>query len=117
MEKSECLAIATTGPGGPHLAACWARNILPLDAGAGEILIPAWRLETTEGNLRLDPRVKLLFVARVAKHVRGSGRGCTIVGTGELHTAGPRADANKARFPWARGVLIVKITGFKTHLS
>lgn len=28
IEKSEWLAIATAGPGGPHTAACWTRNVL-----------------------------------------------------------------------------------------
>lgn len=116
IEKSEWLAIATTGPDGPHLAACWVRNILPLAAEADEILIPAWRFETTAKNLKLDPRVELLFVARDIKRAKGEGQGCTVRGTGELLTTGPKAEANKARFPWARGVLVVKVTGLQTHL-
>ncbi len=116
IEKSEWLAIATTGPDGPHLAACWARNILPLDTNGDEILIPAWRFETTEKNLKLDPRIELLFVARDVKRTKGDGQGCTVLGTGGLLTSGPKAEANKARFPWSRGVLVVKVTGVKTHL-
>jgi len=116
IEKSEWQAIATTGPDGPHLAACWTRNILPLEAGADEILIPAWHFETTEKNLKGDPRMELLFVARDVKRAKGDGQGCTVVGTGELLTSGPKAEANKARFPWARGVLVVKVTGLKNHL-
>lgn len=30
IEKSEWAAITTTGPDGPHLAACWTRNVLAL---------------------------------------------------------------------------------------
>lgn len=116
IEKSEWVAIATTGPDGPHLAACWVRNILPLEAGAEEIRIPAWRFETTEKNLKLDPRTELLFVFRDVKRAEGQGQGCTAIGTGELLTTGPKAEANKVRFPWARGVLVVKVTGLKTHL-
>lgn len=116
IEKSEWLAIATTGPDGPHLAACWTRNILPLSDSGEEILIPAWRFETTEKNLKLDPRIELLFVARDVKRAKGDGQGCTVLGTGELLTTGPKAEANKTRFPWARGVLVVKVTGLKTHL-
>jgi hypothetical protein len=116
IEKSEWLAIATTGPDGPHLAACWTRNILPLEAGADEILIPAWCFDTTEKNLKLDPRVELLSVARDVKRAKGDGQGCTVIGTGELLTTGAKAEANKARFPWARGVLAVKVTDLKLHL-
>ena len=108
IENSEWLAIATAGPDGPHLVACWTRNILPLAAGTDKILIPAWRFETTEKNLKLDPRVELLFVARDIKRAKGDGQGCTIIGTGELLTAGQQAEATRVRFPWARGVLVSK---------
>ena len=116
IEKSEWVAIATTGADGPHLAACWTRNVLPLSADGDEILIPAWRFETTEENLKCDPRIELLFVARDVKRAEGDSQGCTIFGTGELLTTGSKADAIKVRFPWARGVLVVKVNDTKTHL-
>jgi hypothetical protein len=115
IEKS-WVAIATTWPGGPHLAACWTRNILPLVPGADEVRIPAWRFGTTGRNLKRDPRMELLFVARDLPHSDGPGEGCAVIGTGELLISGVKAEANKVRFPWARGVLGVKITGLKTLL-
>ena len=116
IEKSEWVAIATTGPDGAHLAACWTRNVLALGIDGDEILIPAWRYEKTGENLRHDPRVELLFVARDVQRPGGQGQGCTVIGTGELQTAGSKAENVKARFPWSRGVLIIKITGLRTHL-
>ncbi len=116
IEKSEWVAIATAGPYGPHLAVCWTRNVLALGVGKDEILIPAWRLETTENNLKLNPRVELLFVSRDVKRAKGEGQGCTILGTGALLTTGPKAEANQTRFPWARGVLVVKVTDLRIHL-
>ncbi len=116
IEKSEWVAIATAGPDGPHLAACWTRNVLALGLDGDEILIPAWRYEKTEANLRRDPRVELLFVAREVQRPDGQGQGCSVLGTGELQTGGPKAEAVRARFPWARGVLVVTIGQMKTHL-
>lgn len=116
VEKSEWVAIATAGPGGPHLAACWTRNVLALGIEGDEILIPAWRYETTEANLKRDPRVELLFVAREVRRPDGQGQGCTVAGTGKLLTSGPTAEAVKAKFPWARGVLVVAIEKVTTHL-
>jgi hypothetical protein len=73
-------------------------------------------LEKTWENLQRDPRVELLFVARDVPHTDGQGQGCTVAGTGELQTSGPKAESVKARFPWSRGVLVVKVTDLKTHL-
>lgn len=116
MEKSEWVAIATTGPDGPHLAACWTRNVLALGIEEDEILLPAWRYEKTTENLARDPRIELLFVARDVPHSDGQGQGCTVTGMAEVLTNGPKAERVKARFPWARGVLAVKTTGVKMHL-
>ena len=116
IEKSEWFAIATTGPDGPHLAASWTRYVLALGIDGDEILIPAGRYEKTGENLQHDPRVELLFVARDVRRSDGEGQGCTVIGTGELHTTGLKAESGRARFPWSRGVLTVKINGLKTHL-
>jgi hypothetical protein len=116
IEKSEAVAIATSGPDGPHLAACWTRNVLALGLKDDEILIPAWRYEQTGENLRRDPRIELLFVARDVPHSDGKGQGCTVAGTGELQTTGPIAERVKMVFPWSRGVLVVKVRSVKTHL-
>ncbi|HEV2248558.1 MAG TPA: pyridoxamine 5'-phosphate oxidase family protein [Terriglobia bacterium] len=116
IEKSDWVAIATQGPDGPHLAGCWTRYVLALGIEGDEILLPAGRYEKTSENLRRDARVELLFVAREVKRTTGQGQGCTVIGTGELQTAGPKADKVKAQFSWARGALVVKVTGLRTHL-
>ena len=116
IEKSEWFAIATTGPDGPHLAASWTRYVLALGIDGGELLMPAGSYKKTEENLRRDPRVELLFAAGGVSRPGGAGQGCSVIGTGELETTGPKADAAKAKFPWARGVLVVKVGELKTHL-
>lgn len=116
IEKSEWVAIATTGPDGPHLAGCWTRYMLALGIDGDEILFPAGRYEKTGENLRRDPRIELLFATGEVARANGKGQGCTVLGTGELQTSGPNADKAKARFPWARGALVVKVTGLRTHL-
>lgn len=116
IEKSEWLAIATTGPDGPHMAACWTRNVLALGIDGEEICVPVWRMDLTAANLARDPRVEILFVARDVRNSDGDGQGCTVNGVGTVQTSGPRADAVRERFPWARGVLVVKVEGARTHL-
>ena len=116
IEKSEWFAIATTGPDGPHLAASWTRYAMALGIDSGEILVPAGYFKKTEENLQRDPRVELLFAAGDVSRPGGEGQGCSVIGTGELQATGPKAEATKAKFPWARGVLVVKVVELKTHL-
>lgn len=116
IEKSEWVAIVTTGLDGPHLAGCWTSYALALGIGDDEIIFPAGGYKTTGENLQRDPRIQLLFATGAVARAKGQGQGCTVVGTGELQTSGPHVDKVKAQFPWARGALVVKVTGVRTHL-
>ena len=116
VEKSEWVAIATAGPDGPHLAACWSRNVRALGLDGDELLFPAGHYHKTEQNLKRDNRIELLFASRQVQRPDGQGQGCSIIGMGELQTSGTKADAVKAKFPWARGVLVVKISQVTTQL-
>lgn len=117
IEKSEWVAIATTGPDGPHLAGCWTRYALALGIDKDEIVFPAGGYGRTSENLRRDPRIELLFATGAVERAKGRGQGCTVRGTGELLTSGPKVDKAKAQFPWARGALVIKVTGVRTHLQ
>ncbi|HEX3162974.1 MAG TPA: pyridoxamine 5'-phosphate oxidase family protein [Pseudolabrys sp.] len=75
IEKSEWVAIATTGPDEPHLAGCWTRYALALGTDGDEITFPAGRYEKTGENLRHDSRIELLFVAGDVARAGGKGQG------------------------------------------
>lgn len=109
MDKSEWVAIATTGPNGPHVAATWGGYIRTLGVRDDLLLIPAGHYHQTEANLQRDPRIELLFATRQVAGNHGPGRGCCITGTAELQVSGVHADAVKAKFAWARGALVVTI--------
>ena len=116
IEKSEWLAIATAGPEGPHLAACWSQSVRALDYQDDVLRIPAWSYFRTEENLKRNPRIELLFASRQVARPQGQGQGCRIVGRGEIQTVGPNAEAVKARFPGTRAALVVTITSAETQL-
>ncbi len=116
IEKSEWLAIATAGPQGPHLAACWSQSVKTLGYEDDVIRMPAWSYFRTEENLKRNPRIELLFAAREVARPKGQGQGCRIIGKGELQTSGPNAEAVKARFPGTRGALVVTVEGAQTQL-
>jgi hypothetical protein len=60
--------------------------------------------------------VELLFASRQVKGSSGGGQGCLLRGTAEFQATGPAADAVKARFPWARGAIVVRVQEATTQL-
>ena len=116
IEKSEWVAIATVGPDGPHLAASWGDYVRALGVEDDVVTIPAGGMLRTEANLQKNPRVELLFASRQVPRPHGSGQGCLLAGTAEVVLTGPRADAAKSKFPWARGALVVKVERASTQI-
>lgn len=116
IDKCEWVAIATVGADGPHLAATWGDYIRALGVEDDVVLIPAGRLRTTEANLKANPRIELLLASRQIQRAQGTGQGCVLSGTAELQTSGPAMDKVKARFPWARAALVVKVDRAATQL-
>ena len=116
INQSEWVAIATSGPDGPHLVATWGDYVRDLGISDNRILIPAGRLQKTEENLRRDNRIELLFASRQVQGTRGPGQGCCVSGTACFEFIGPTMDRVKARFPWARAVLVVDAQKFQLQL-
>jgi hypothetical protein len=109
LDKTEWVGIATTGAGGPHLAGTWGESIRALGVKDDEIiLVPAGGLLKTEQNLEKDNRIEILCATRQVQGGNGPGKGCKIRGTGQLKTAGELTERVKKKFPWARGVLVIK---------
>ncbi|MCG3148275.1 MAG: FMN-binding protein [Verrucomicrobiae bacterium] len=107
IEKSEWVAIATTGPDGPHVVATWGDYVRALGIANDTVLIPVGMMRKTEQNLARDSRVELLCGTRQVAGAHGPGKGCAIIGRGEMQTVGPHFAAVKAKFPWARAALVV----------
>ncbi len=109
LDKAEWVAIATTGPDGPHLAGTWGIYIRALGIQGDDILlVPAGGFHKTEQNLEKDSRVELLCGARQVLGLHGPGKGCKIRGTAQLQTIGEFAEMTRKKFPWARGVLVIR---------
>ena len=109
LERTEWIAIATAGADGPHVVATWGDYVRALGVTKDELLIPVGGMRKTQANLARDSRVELLFGSRQVRGTHGPGKGCGIMGTAVIHTAGAKFDAVKAKFPWARAVLVVKV--------
>ena len=108
-EATEFVTIVTTGDDGPHVVGNWGDYMRALSIGADTIVLPAGRYRQTEQNLRKNNRVQLLVASRKVQGTRSPGQGYLIVGTAEIVSSGEIADAVKAKFPWARGALVIHV--------
>ena len=109
LDATEFVAIVTSGPDGPHVVATWGDYIRQLGMEDDRLLIPAGFYQHTEENLGRDPRIQLLAGSRRAEGTQGPGQGCLLEGTGAIVTSGEEMDRVKAKFPWARGALVVRV--------
>ena len=108
-EATEFVTIVTSGDDGPHVVGNWGDYMRALGIGVDTIVLPAGHYRQTEQNLRKNSRVQLLVASRKVQGTRSPGQGYLIVGTTEIVSSGKIADAVKAKFPWARGALVIHV--------
>ncbi|MCE9613872.1 MAG: pyridoxamine 5'-phosphate oxidase family protein [Lentisphaerae bacterium] len=116
LEKTEWVAIATAGTDGPHVVATWGDYVRALGIGDNQLLIPMGYMSKTEQNVKHDNRVELLAGTRQVAGAHGPGKGCSIAGKAHVQTSGATFDAVKAKFPWARAALVVKVDKVEPQL-
>jgi len=115
-DATEFVAIVTSGDDGPHVVGNWGDYMRAIGIKDDTIALPAGRYQQTEKNLRKNNRVQLLVASRKVQGSRSLGQGCLITGVGEIVQSGDVVDAVKAKFPWARGALVIRIESVRTQL-
>lgn len=115
-EATEFVALVTSGADGPHVVGNWGEYMRSLGIKADTIVFPAGRYHQTEANLREDNRIQLLVASKAVQGSRKPGQGYLIAGTAEIVTAGELADAVRAKFPWARGALVIRVERVEAQL-
>ena len=116
-EATEFVSIVTIGDDGPHVVGNWGDYMRVLGIKEDMLVFPAGRYQQTERNLRQNNRIQLLVASKRVRGSRGgAGQGCLIIGTGEILTSGDTVDAVKAKFPWARGAVVVHVEDVKLQL-
>lgn len=115
-EATEFVTIVTMGDDGPHIVGNWGDYMRVLGIKENMIIFPAGRYHQTEKNLRKSNRIQLLIASKKVQGTRSPGQGCLITGTGEIVSAGDIVDTVKAKFPWARGAMVIHVEDVKTQL-
>jgi hypothetical protein len=115
-EATEFVTIVTTGDDGPHVVGNWGDYMRVLGIKENVIVFPAGRYQQTEKNLHRNNRIQLLVASKKVQGTRSSGQGGLIAGTGEILSSGDIVDVVKAKFPWARGAMVIHVEDVKTQL-
>ena len=115
-EATEFVAIVTSGEDGPHVVGNWGDYMRTLGVKEDTIILPAGGYHQTEQNLRKNNRIQLLVASKRVQGTRTPGQGYVIAGTAEIVGSGDVVDAVKAKFPWARGALVIHVEQVKALL-
>lgn len=115
-EATEFVTMVTSGDDGPHVVGNWGDYMRALGIGEDTLVFPAGRYLRTEQNLRKDSRIQLLVASRKVQGTRSPGQGYLIAGTAEIVSSGDIVNAVKAKFPWARGAMVIHVEEVKAQL-
>ena len=75
----------------------------------GRLLIPAGYMQQTEANIVYNNNVLITLGSSKVAGKMGPGTGFLIKGTAAFISSGPDFDVMKARFAWARAVVVVTV--------
>ena len=75
----------------------------------GRLLIPAGYMQQTEANIAYNNNVLITLGSSKVAGKMGPGTGFLIKGTAAFISSGPDFDVMKARFAWARAVVVVTV--------
>ncbi len=107
LKKDGVVAIASLGQNGPHMVNTWNSYIRITEDE--RLLIPAGYMNQTEENIATNNHILMTLGSSKVAGKNGPGTGFLIKGTADFQSSGPDFEATKARFKWARAVLVVTI--------
>jgi hypothetical protein len=95
----------TNGPNGPHLVATWQSYLDILDDET--LAFPAGGYRATEENLGRDAKVQMVIADKHGPS--GSAIGFRLTGTAEVQSGQALHERMKAKYPWCRGVIVMRV--------
>lgn len=115
-EASEFIAMITAGDDGPHVVGNWGDYMRALGIEKDRIVLPAGRYRQTERNLARNDRMQLLVASKKVQGTRTPGQGYLIEGRARIVDSGELYDKVKAKFPWARGAMVIDVEKVSAQL-
>ncbi|WEV39889.1 pyridoxamine 5'-phosphate oxidase family protein [Lactobacillus sp. ESL0681] len=84
-------------------------SYITIDQEDNQLYLPAAGMHSIEADFAEDNHVVITVGSKEVEGTAGPGAGFYIYGTGKFHAEGKYYDQLKAKFPWLRKILEVKI--------
>lgn len=115
LDHEGVVSIVTWGVEEPHIVNTW--NSYLVVTADERILIPAYAMRRTEGNLSINPRLKMAVGSReVLGYKEYQGTGFIIEGIGKFIDSGADFDMMKEKFTFLTRMLEVTVVSAKQML-
>lgn len=101
------VAVVTMGDNSPHVVNTW-NSYLSITQD-DQLLIPVGGMIQTEANVEKNPDIQITVGSREVDGFHGPGTGFLIKGSATFLRSGELFDLVKARFPWIRATLNIKV--------
>lgn len=111
ISKEGVVSIVSCADGEAHVVNTWNSYLtIPAD---GVLLIPAWKMRTTEQKVLQNNKVLLTLGSKEVEGRMGPGTGFLVKGTARFLKSGPEYDLMKAKFAFLTRVLEVTVESLK----
>lgn len=101
------VAVVTMGDNSPHVVNTW-NSYLSITQD-DQLLIPVGGMIQTEANVEKNPDIQITVGSREVDGFHGPVTGFLIKGSATFLRSGDLFDLVKARFPWIRATLNIKV--------
>jgi hypothetical protein len=111
ISKEGVVSIVSCSDGEAHAVNTW--NSYLVTPSDDRLLIPAWKMRTTEKKTLKNNKVLLTVGSKEVQGLIGLGTGFLLEGTAQFIKSGAEFDMMKDKFPFLTRVLEVTVTSLK----
>ncbi len=111
ISKEGVVSIVSCSDGEAHVVNTW--NSYLVTPSDDRLLIPAWKMRTTEKKTLKNNKVLLTVGSKEVQGLIGLGTGFFLEGTARFIKSGAEFDMMKDKFPFLTRVLEVTVTSLK----
>ena len=113
LEAEGSATFVTNGPDGPHLVATWQSYLEAIDDAT--LVFPAGGYRVTQSNLELNPSLQMVIGSKGSPS--GPAIGFRLTGMAELQSGNALHERLKAKYPWCRAAVVMRVTDVERILG